>query len=96
MNPYLPYVYTWTALAVVVLVLAVYRISLGSHDDVVVHLAASDVVEPPATQQQRLRKINLLDRWGPALTILSVIYGLALLSVYFYHVWFTGSQIPNQ
>jgi hypothetical protein len=90
MNPYL---YTWTALAVVVLVLAVYRISLGSHEDLVVHLAASDG-PPPANQQQRIRKINVLDRWGPALTILAVVYGLTLLSVYFYHVWFSGYQIP--
>jgi hypothetical protein len=96
MNPYLPYIYTWTLLAVAVLVLAVYRISLGSHDGVVVHLAPSDVAEPPAALEQRIRKINLLDRWGPALTILSVIYGLTLLGIYFYHVWFAGYQIPNQ
>jgi hypothetical protein len=90
MNPYL---YTWTALAVVVLVLAVYRISLGSHDDLIVHLAAGES-GIPETQQQRGRKINLLDRWGPALTILAVLYGLTLLSVYFYHVWFKGYEIP--
>lgn len=83
MNPYL---YTWTALALVVLVLAVYRISLGSHDDLVVHLAASESAVPPA-QQQRTRKIDSLDHWGPALTAVLVVYGVTLLSVYFYHIW---------
>lgn len=92
MNPYL---YTWTALALVVLVLAVYRISLGSHDDLVVHIAQSEGALP-AIQQQQARKIEFLDRWGPALTILAVVYGLTILSVYFYHVWFMGYQIPNQ
>lgn len=90
MNPYL---YMWTALAVVVLVLAVYRIGLGSHEDLVVHVAAGEAA-PPMIQQRRTRKINLLDRWGPALTILAVVYGITLLSVYFYHVWFMGYEIP--
>jgi hypothetical protein len=95
MNPYIPYIYTWAAIALVVLVLAVYRISLGSHDDLVVHLAAGDAPTPPS-QQVRAHKIDRLDHWGPALTIVAVLYGFTLLGVYFYHVWFTGYQIPNQ
>lgn len=88
------YLYTWMVLAVVVLVLAVYRIDLGSHDDLVVHLAPSEGALP-VTQQQRTRKINFLDRWGPALTILAVVYGLTILGVYFYYVWFAGYEIPT-
>jgi hypothetical protein len=91
MNPYL---YTWTALALVVLALAAYRISLGSHEDLVLHVAKGGGALP-AAQQARSRKIGWLDRWGPALTVLVVLYGLTLLGVYFYHVWFSGYQIPH-
>ena len=62
--------------------------------DPVVHLASSEGALP-ANQQRQSRRINLLDGWGPALTILAVVYGLTLLGVYFSHVWFNGYEIPT-
>ena len=96
MNPYIPYRYTWAALALVlvVLVLALCRISRGSRDDLVVHRAAGDAPTPPS-QQLRARKNDRLDHWGPALTIVAVLYGFTLWGVYICHLWFTGYPIPK-
>lgn len=86
------YLYVWSALAVVVLVLAAYRLTIGSHEGRALHLLQNDGAL--MTEQQELsRKIGAVDLWGQLLTVVLAAYGLALLAVFFYHVWFKGYEV---
>ncbi|HUO28298.1 MAG TPA: hypothetical protein VMU80_03700 [Bryobacteraceae bacterium] len=81
----LPYAVLWGVLAIAVLSLILYRRSVSSQEDDSIHLeghASSDQVG----LAQRLASI---DRWGKTLTVLAVLFGLALAGVYMYQIWTT-------
>lgn len=87
------YVLIWAALTVVVLAMAAYRWVLVRHED-----ATLNVLESPglAAEQARVfRKANGIERWGVALTVVVLIYGLALGAAYLYHLWQVSSQVPK-
>jgi hypothetical protein len=92
MMPVSFYLISWAALAVVVLVLAVYRISLGRHDDVVVHLAGPEagLISQQTHMAARMRKVEV---WGQSLTAVMALYGLTLLAIWAYQMWERGNQI---
>ncbi|HEV2177564.1 MAG TPA: hypothetical protein VGW33_10260 [Terriglobia bacterium] len=85
------YVYGWGVLAVCVLIIAIYRLAVGAHEDQTLHLYHN--VGAVASQQKLARRVSVADRWGELLTIALVVYGLALLGVYFYHLWLKSYQI---
>jgi hypothetical protein len=90
MNPYL---LTWIVLAAVVVVLAAYRYSLVRHED-----ATLDVLESghAAREQSAVyRKAHTIELWGRPLTVVVILYGLALVAVYAYQVWSVGGQVPK-
>jgi hypothetical protein len=86
------YLISWAVLAVVVAVLAVYRISLGRHDDVMVHLAGPEasLIPQQAHLATRMRKVEV---WGQTLTAVMAVYGLTLLAIWAYRAWESGNQI---
>jgi len=88
----LPYISTWVILAVVVLVLGIYRIRLARHDDDTLDVIVSDpgVI---AHQKEAVHRIKVIDIWGQSLTVLAILYGLAIAALYLYHVWQEGAQI---
>lgn len=89
----MPFMYGWIALVVVVASLGVRRLTVGRDDDEFLHLAESEAAL--VTQQTAVgRKIRTTDRWGQWLTIVTVLYGLALLGVYLYGVWIEGAKLP--
>jgi hypothetical protein len=89
---FVPYISTWAVLAVVVMGLGIYRMRVARHDDDTLDVIASDpgVI---AHQKEAVHKIKLLDRWGQALTVLAILYGLVIAGLYLYHVWQEGTQI---
>lgn len=86
------YIISWALLAVVVAILAVYRLSLGHHEDVMVHLTGPEAsLIPDQTHlATRMRKVEV---WGQTLTVIMAVYGLTLLAVWAYKVWQSGNQI---
>jgi hypothetical protein len=87
----IPYLFTWAALAVVVLVLAVRRWMVTRHEDEGLHLAAGEaslIAKQVATE----RTVRTIDRWGEALTVIAILYGLTLLGIYLYGVWLAGNK----
>ncbi len=86
------YVWSWVSLAIVVLILAVYRIAVASHDDETLHLHQNEGALI-AAQQKMSRKVTAADRWGMLLTVVLAIYGLVLLANYLYHIWVKPYQI---
>ena len=88
-----PYQLTWIVLATVVVGLAAYRYTLVRHED-----ATLDVLESghAAREQSAVyRKANAVERWGKPLTVVVIVYGLALVAVYAYQVWLVGGQVPK-
>ena len=84
----LPYAVSWGVLAIVVLTLILYRRSITSHEDDSIHLEGSG----PAEQVALAHRLNVVDRWGKALTVLTVVFGLVLAGIYMYQVW---TNVPS-
>jgi hypothetical protein len=89
-----PYLVTWIPLAVIVLLLAIYRNMMASHEDETIHVLDRDT--PAVAEQVKLsRKLELIERWGKLLTIVVVVYGLVIASMYLYFIWQQGAQLPG-
>jgi hypothetical protein len=86
------YIVGWALLAIVVLVLAAYRISLDHREDDVLHLATTEA-GMVGQQSVLAAKIKKVTRWGEALTVLAVVYGVTLLAVWAYRAWEQSNQI---
>ena len=87
----IPFGASWVALAISVLVLAVYRRRLSSQEDDTLHVSDAHAAE--ITQQAvTAHKIEVVDRWGKLLTVIGAIYGLLLGAAYFYQYWMQSSQ----
>jgi hypothetical protein len=90
----MPFIYGWVVLIVAVAALAVRRQTVARHDDETLHL--KDTEAALVSKQFALeRKIRVIDRWGPWLTVVAVLYGLALFGTYVYHLWVAGAKLPT-
>jgi hypothetical protein len=89
----IPFVVLWSLLAVAVLGLALYRKLITIHgDDEFIHLGPGE--EKLIPQQVALgRRLDFVDRWGKALTILTAAFGLLIVSVFLYLAWQASLQI---
>jgi hypothetical protein len=86
------YMISWALLAIVVAVLAAYRLSLSHREDDTLHLAVPEASLIP--QQTHLAaRIHKIEVWGKTLTVIMAVYGLTLLAFWVYKVWQSGSQI---
>jgi len=88
------YLVAWAALALVVLVLAGYRLSLSHQESDTLHLAAGEASLIPA-QNALAARIKVVSRWGETLTIIVIVYGLVLLAQYGYGLWTSGYRPPQ-
>ncbi len=78
------FVVLWGVLALVVLVLAIYRNLLGIHEGA---LHISGVTASLGDHELRqLRREDKIERWGEPLTVVVFLYGLFLASVYLYEI----------
>ncbi|HME09270.1 MAG TPA: hypothetical protein VKG25_19585 [Bryobacteraceae bacterium] len=88
----MPFFLIWSALALTVLGLAVYRKFLALHENEVVHLADGEARMIP--QQSALaHKLDAIDRWGKPLTVLTLVFGLLIAAAEVYNVWGETSQL---
>ena len=83
------YVAIWLALGLVVLGLAIYRRTIAGQADGLVHLVAGEE-NLPAIQTEVAHKLEVVDRWGKSLTVLLIVYGLAIAFVVARQVWEAG------
>lgn len=89
-----PYVVVWAALALVVLALAAWRQVIDLHEDDSIHLHDSET--GLVTQQMTLaKKVSTIDRLGKALTLVTILYGLALAGWVVYQQWLESSKLPG-
>jgi cytochrome c biogenesis factor len=88
------YFVTWIPLAVVVGVLAIYRNMVASHEDESIHVLDGDAPQV-AAQVKLSHKLEVIERWGKALTAVVVVYGLVIGVLYLYYVWQQGAKLPG-
>lgn len=81
----LPYAVAWAVLALVVLGLAIMRRGVAAKEDDYVHLSGDASVI--STQAEVAKKLEVIDKWGKGLTVLLVVTGLALATVWGMRLW---------
>lgn len=87
-------VIVWSAMALLVLMIAVYRKVVARQEDSILHLHSNEgsLVQHQAEVAHRL---ELIDRFGKSATIAVSLLGLAIAAVYFYDSWVKGGQLPQ-
>ena len=86
-----PFVIFWAILGIGTLGLAVYRKFVSMREDDYLHLSAGEERYIPQ-QVATFRKLETIDRWGVSLTVVTLVVGLALASIYLYEAWMRGYQ----
>lgn len=76
----------WIVLAALIVGMALYRNFVARNEDDVLHLASGTdrAVREQASLAERL---SAIDRWGKSLTLFEAVFGLALLTAWFYRAW---------
>lgn len=83
--------FVWCLLALVVLSMAGYRKLVARRDDELVHLGDGDATLINA-QSDVAERLTWIDKWGQILTLLTVLFGLILGSVFLYQGWIASAQ----
>lgn len=77
---------SWGALAALVVVLAMYRGSLGRQEDDKIHINDQEAALV-STQAAVAHRIDTIEKWGKSLTVLLVVYALVIGGYYLYNLW---------
>ena len=85
------YIVVWAVLGIIVLVLAVSRMRLAKRDDASLHVLVNE--GEAEKQKDMTKKLGRIDLWGKVLTVVLVLYGIALAGVYMYQAWQQSSKI---
>ncbi len=85
-----PYLTVWSFFALIVLGLAAYRKMLSVREDDSLHV--SEGTKALVSEQvANAARIEVVEKWGKLLTLVVVVAGLALASVYFYGIFQAGT-----
>lgn len=87
-----PFTALWAVLALSVLALFVWRKSVSSKEDDQIHISDNVSV---SQQSAVANKLDLIDKWGKTLTVITVVFGLLLAAFYIYQGWVTASRIAE-
>ena len=82
----LPFAVLWMALALVVIGLIAYRKWIAKDEDDSLHIADSEM-GMVSRQVVVANKLEVVDRWGKALTVVALVYGLAVAAIYLLQNW---------
>jgi hypothetical protein len=77
---YLPLLVVWSVLALVVLALFVWRQSIARNEDDSLHVMHGAL----APQASIAQKLDVIDKWGKILTVITVVSGLLIAAAYVY------------
>ena len=87
----LPFTILWMILTAVVIGLIAYRKWVARDEDDTLHILDSDIAMVPL-QAAMAQKLESVDRWGQALTVIALVYGLAVGCGYSYQAWVASSN----
>jgi hypothetical protein len=87
---FFPFLASWIVLAVVVIAMIAWRKVVTRQEDDSLHVLDTGA----ATHQVDVtHKLDVIDKWGKILTIVTVSYGLVLGALYLYQSWIEMSHI---
>ena len=89
-----PFVVLWSLLALVVLALALYRKYVSMHEDTLIHIGEGESKLIPQ-QIEVTHKLDVVDYWGQLLTVVTVLAGLLLASLYLYQAWGASQKLSG-
>ena len=81
-----PFTMLWMLLALIVVGLIAYRKWIAKDEDDTLHVMDSDAGKV-AQQSVMAQKLELIDHWGQRLTVITLVFGLAMGTVYLYQTW---------
>jgi hypothetical protein len=87
-----PFAILGIVLVLVVLVLALSRKIVAKHEDDTLHLSGGSAAV--ANQISVAHKLDVIDRWGQGLTVIAMLYAVAIVVLYGYQYWVRASS-PN-
>lgn len=87
----LPYIVAWGVLLIIVLTLALMRRQLAAREDDSLHLSAGEAAMV-TDQVQMAKKLESIDKWGKLLTVVLVISGVVLGSIWGLRAFEEGSR----
>jgi hypothetical protein len=76
----------WLAIASVVFGLAVYRKLVARNEDDILHVRDSEAGKI-AQQSMMASRLDRVDKWGKALTVLAFVLGVFLAAAVLYQQW---------
>lgn len=83
----IPFIVLWVLLALSVAVLIVWRKMVAANEDDSLHM-----LQGAAAQQVSMAaKLEVIDKWGKILTVITVVFGVILGAVWIYQNWVTTS-----
>ncbi len=83
----------WGVLTLVVIVMAIYHHMLVNQEDPTLDILENNTVA--AEQSKVFKKANVVELWGKILTVVVVLYGLALAGAYVMQMWNQGLKIQH-
>jgi hypothetical protein len=86
-----PFVAVWVVLACVVAGLAIYRRTISTREDDMLHVTHGESGRIPK-QAEVAHRLDMVDRWGKLVTLVVTLYGLLLAAAYSYQIWTEGSR----
>jgi hypothetical protein len=84
---FIPFIVLWALLALTVLALFVWRKTVASKEDDSLHVLDGASVEKSFEQNAVAQKLDLIDKWGKIVTVVTVVYGLIIGALYVYQSW---------
>jgi len=92
-NNFVPFVVLWSVMAAAVLALIVWRKMVASQEDDNIHVLDGGGEAISRHQVAVAQKLELIDKWGKTLTVITLVFGVILASFFVYHGWVDGAKI---
>ena len=89
----IPFMILWVLLALTVLALFIWRKAVASKEDDNLHVLDGAAAQTSAQQAAVAQKLELIDKWGKILTIVTVVYGLIVGGLFMYQSWIQNTTI---
>ncbi len=90
-----PFAVVWVVLLVVVLVLAFRRSFLARQEDDMLHVGDAAAAAATAHQVVVAKKLTALESVLKVLTVLLILYGVALVGLFIYNAWMASTRMAG-
>jgi hypothetical protein len=88
-----PFIALETLLAVAVLALFIWRKMVSRNEDDNIHVLHGATAVPE--QEALSHKLDVIDKWGKIMTVVTVVFGLLLAAAYTYNSFVKASNLGS-